>query len=509
MIPSRLARGSAALAVVVLVTSWGSSASAADTANEVAPGVAYRSFELSTSHGPVLGHLVTADLRNAHVDLDLLGTNAVAARDEVSDMTNAQHAVAGVNGDFFNLSESHEGIAPTGAPVGPAIADSVERKAAVPDGQRFGPPMPAGTSTKDVFGLGTDRAARVSSLSLSGAAHTRFGVLDLEGLNQYALAVDGIGVYTPEWGTVSRARATCGTDTDRSAPCSTKTEQVTVRDGVVTAENDQPGSGAIPKGTMVLVGREKGADELERLQPGDRVTIASRLVPANVPPFEFAVGGSPMLRDGRPLTGLDMSTLAPRTAAGVSADGKTVYLVAIDGRSAVSSGLSVGELAALARSFGADDAVNLDGGGSTTMAVRDPGAEVATVKNTPSDGSERAVANGIGVFSTPDYLLQGTTLLTAWPLGVRRAGRSRHCSEGAFAPRFGSRRRHRLRRHDTSVPLGRYLGKYIGLDDVAAEDDPHDQREECGGLVADTAAAEIFNEALADLGVDVFAERNE
>ncbi|MEV0081433.1 phosphodiester glycosidase family protein [Saccharopolyspora sp. NPDC050642] len=369
------------------------------TEEQVAPGVTYRSFELSTEHGPVVGYLLTADLRNPDVELDLLHPPAVAARDEIDDMTNAQRAVAGVNGDFFHLSETHEGVAATGSSVGPAIADGVDLKAAVPNGQRFGPGLPAGTSTKDVFGLGADRRARVSSVSLTGVVLSGGTTADLAGLNQYAVPVGGIGLYTSAWGEVSRARAVCGTDTDRSAPCTTDTEEVVVRNGVVSAEHDEPGAGAIPGDTVVLVGREEGAAELEKLNLGDRVVVESRLEAADAPPLEFAVGGFPILRAGKPLPGLETGTLAPRTAAGASSDGRTAYLLTVDGRSAASTGLSVRELADLIRSFGAADAVNLDGGGSSTLAARDPGQPRAVIKNVPSDGVPRAVANGIGVFS--------------------------------------------------------------------------------------------------------------
>lgn len=60
--------------------------------------------------------------------------------------------------------------------------------------------------------------------------------------------------------------------------------------------------------------------------------------------------------------------------------------------------MTVAELAGLLRSYGARDAVNLDGGGSTTVTVEGRGQRV-TVRNVPSDGTERAVANGVGVFT--------------------------------------------------------------------------------------------------------------
>ncbi|MGW1681122.1 phosphodiester glycosidase family protein [Saccharopolyspora sp. NPDC002376] len=366
---------------------------------QLAPGVTYRSFEMSTVHGPVVTYLLTADLRVPTVKLDLLHPDSVAARDEIPDMTNAGGAVAGVNGDFFHISESHEGIPATGSSVGPEIADGEDLKAAVPNGQRFGPALPAGTSTEDVFGVGVDRRARVSSLELDGLLRSRGRTAEISGLNQYALPVDGIGVYNSDWGEVSRARAVCGTDTDRSAPCSDQTEEVVVRDGVVASAQDKPGAGDIPAGTVVLVGREGGAAELEKLDVGDRVVVETHLSAAEAPPLDFAVGGFPILRDGHPLPDLDTKELAPRTAAGVSADGRTAYLLTVDGRSAASTGLSVRETAELLQSFGAVDGMNLDGGGSSTMAVREPGQDAATVRNVPSDGVPRPVANGVGVFS--------------------------------------------------------------------------------------------------------------
>ncbi len=87
-------------------------------------------------------------------------------------------------------------------------------------------------------------------------------------------------------------------------------------------------------------------------------------------------------------------TRNPRTAVGLSQDRKTVYLAVVDGRSTASAGMTCTELAALMKGFGAYDAVNFDGGGSSDMYVRGIG-----VVNKPSDGSERVVANHLAVFA--------------------------------------------------------------------------------------------------------------
>lgn len=101
-----------------------------------------------------------------------------------------------------------------------------------------------------------------------------------------------------------------------------------------------------------------------------------------------AVSGRPMLvRDGR----LDQAALDefpysnirhPRSAVGVSRNGKTVYLVVADGRQGFSRGMTLYELGRFMLELGADDAINLDGGGSSTMFVANAGGVV----NAPSGG---------------------------------------------------------------------------------------------------------------------------
>ncbi|MCZ4515927.1 phosphodiester glycosidase family protein [Streptomyces sp. ActVer] len=369
--------------------------------HRLAPGVRYTEFDIPAAKGMAHAHVLSVDLRNPRVSVDLLHPGAVAARAPVSRMADAQGAVAGVNGDFFNITETqHPGVEATGASVGPAIAGGRTLKAAVPDGQRFGPALPPGTSTRDVLGVGTDHRARLDSLALDGSVTTAEARLPLGGLNQYALPVGSVGAFTSDWGTVSRVRATCGTDTDRAAPCSTDTHEVTVQDGRVVSSADTPGNGPIASGTTVLVGREAGAQQLRKLSLGERVTVRHRLVAAaSRIPYRFVIGGYPVLRGGQPLAGLDTTTAAVRTAAGISDGGRRLLLLALDGAPEFRTGLTIAEVADTMRQLGSVDAFSLDGGGSTTLAAREPGSTTATVRNHPSGGAERPVPNGIGVFS--------------------------------------------------------------------------------------------------------------
>ncbi|MFE3165091.1 phosphodiester glycosidase family protein [Streptomyces sp. NPDC059224] len=380
-----------------------SPAAAVPGAGRLASGVTYREFDVPAHRGTVHAHLLTVDLTDPHVRVDLLTAGSVAARSRVSTMADAAGAVAGVNGDFFNISETqHPGVDVTGASVGPAIAHGRVLKAAVPTAQRFGPSLPPGADTTDVLGVGVDRRARLDRLRLVGSVRTRDGSLVLRGLNQYALAQDSVGAYTAAWGPASRKRATCGSDTSRAAGCSTDTYEVRIRGGKVVATAATPGSGTIAPGTTVLLGREAGADRLRELTLGERVTLRKQMVAsASKVPYRFAVGGYPVLRGGVPAAGLDDTTTAVRTAAGYTSGGHRLLLLALDGAVAYRRGMTIAEVADEMRALGAVDAFSLDGGGSTTLVARTPGDSAVSVLNHPTDSPERAVANGIGVFSKP------------------------------------------------------------------------------------------------------------
>ena len=101
-----------------------------------------------------------------------------------------------------------------------------------------------------------------------------------------------------------------------------------------------------------------------------------------------------MLRDGAPTTDQIWTDLHPRTAFGYSKDKKTIIQCVVDGRG-ISVGVSTKELAEIMLSAGAYEAINLDGGGSSCLFLKEFGP-----MNTTSDGSERAVANGVFAVST-------------------------------------------------------------------------------------------------------------
>lgn len=89
----------------------------------------------------------------------------------------------------------------------------------------------------------------------------------------------------------------------------------------------------------------------------------------------------------------------PRTAAGIARGGRQLILVTVDGREYQNAGMTLRELGALMLGLGARDAINLDGGGSTTMVYADPdSAGRLRIANHPSDKEgERTVGDALAV----------------------------------------------------------------------------------------------------------------
>jgi exopolysaccharide biosynthesis protein len=166
-----------------------------------------------------------------------------------------------------------------------------------------------------------------------------------------------------------------------------------------------PAGGPLPKGGSSLYGIGTGAHWLRaHAEKGTDIAVSMRVTDADGLPLtggavDTALGGSAWLvRDGA--LAPDAARLGtdrePRTVAGVTVDG-TLLLVAIDGRAkGVSVGATPTEAARILLSFGAVDAVNLDGGGSTTVVV---GGELRNSPRGTENGAvtERRVADGIAI----------------------------------------------------------------------------------------------------------------
>lgn len=351
----------------------------------LAPGLSLRDF---TASGPVKGNILTADLTEPTLKPRYLNPGTVAATAVLTTQANRVGAVAAVNGDFFDIGA-------TGAPRGVGIDN----------GTMINGPASGWNEAAALYANGQSSRGGLAQIFLQGTITLPGGqTLTATNLNSPNIAANGIGIYNALWGDEARSQVLDG---------ATRAREIEVADGRVVRVSTSAG-GKVPAGSVVVLGVNAGADALSGVQVGDAVTVNYQ--PRGGDGATVAIGGNLVLvRDGV-VTGVS-HPLNPRTAVGFSADGLKMWLVVVDGRSSASVGMTYVQLGNFMKSLGADDALNLDGGGSTTMVARMPGATTATVRNVPSDGAQRPVPNGIGFVTTaqPAACLSATYNFTSYP----------------------------------------------------------------------------------------------
>ncbi len=204
-------------------------------------------------------------------------------------------------------------------------------------------------------------------------------------------------LYTPSWNG-STATGEEGVEVRLKGPGHLKPDGE-IRVEVAEEPRAETGDMAYGAGEFVLSAEGEGLAQIIDLRPGDRFKLHSRMDSAL--PIVHAVGGLPvMIRDGEVLDfeGADPDDYIPgpgdpnarhpRTAIGT--DGRHIVALAVDGRApGHSDGMTVPELGRFMRQLGCTDAINLDGGGSTTAWA------AGRALNRPSDGSERPVGNAL------------------------------------------------------------------------------------------------------------------
>ena len=123
----------------------------------------------------------------------------------------------------------------------------------------------------------------------------------------------------------------------------------------------------------------------------NKASIISKNILFDSAKIKEAVGGYHyLMKNSQKVTQGDAS-VEPRTAVGVTSN-NFVYFIIVDGRQTTySNGVSFGNLSDIFFALGVKDAINLDGGGSSTLVIKEDSEW--RVKNRPSDGSQRMVAN--------------------------------------------------------------------------------------------------------------------
>ncbi|MBQ8509757.1 MAG: phosphodiester glycosidase family protein [Clostridia bacterium] len=258
-----------------------------------------------------------------------------------------------------------------------------------------------------------------------------------------AIEIDQLNKFPTIWGVYLLTEDFASTTLSAS-----ESKEIIIRldDAITTSGNvtgrivdivDNDYNAAIPEGCAVLSVAESYEDYplFAGMRQGDRVRIDTTCAVGWENVTTAVGGGDLILSNGVMPEGIideeHEKVSNPRTAAGIREDGSVVFF-AVDGRSSESRGLTETELASVMAEMGCVTALNLDGGGSTSVMVKASTAEDCISVNAPADGSYRSLANGLlfvsektsdgvaaalSVQPNTPYVLAGSTVnFSAYPL---------------------------------------------------------------------------------------------
>ena len=377
----------------------------------VGPGVSYAQYRLPKR--PLDIFVLEMDLTNPYLNLEVWNGGNAAVACETPTHAGKRYAEAGVdviavhNGDFFSTTLNETGIS---------------RMGLVGAGEMLFNP-----TGNPLFCLDNEMVPRIDYVNFGGTITTADGkTARLHTVNQLRLewepatATNQLSLYTPAFGARTHAVSTGGhiavikpITGNNTYPANTALQMEVVSVSVTPGQVDIPTEGA------VLHGVGSSSEFLSALKPGDKITVnLGATMPSypDVTTIHEAIGGSGhiILRNGQVLN-INNPDVHPRTFMGISQDKKTVYSVVVDGRSGSSAGIDLDDQGRVLAWLGAWDGINLDGGGSSCMVVN------GVIRNHGSDGSERAVGNGVILYSTAPQSDKVTSIQfknTSWELPI-------------------------------------------------------------------------------------------
>lgn len=376
------------------MASW---AQAGDTlvSRLLAPGVDYRQFNDKT--GPWRANLVRINLRVAAVEFrPARASDALRGREKTTGMVqratdNGATVLAAVNADFFELKlgENENNQVINGEWwKGLKVTDS---------------PYDTYDNVHIQFGIDSDGHLLMDRFILDGRFWAHGAMTPIVTVNSIPSGTyEGTALFTPRYGARTPVDTTRKSVEGAVLAAGRRGDTLLfVRRGTANASNGN----LIPENGAVLSAYGPRADAVKATNDGDTVKVLLATLPRikhGATPSAL-IGGWPRILKNGVNVAAEAATVEgtlsrnaearhPRTAIGFSRDSSRVYLLTVDGRSENSGGATLIELAGLLRKLGAWDAMNFDGGGSTTMVVG------GRVVNMPSDSAgERAVGNALMV----------------------------------------------------------------------------------------------------------------
>lgn len=319
-------------------------------------------------------NVVTADLTNKDLGFELLkhsgGSDKTAT---VMDMAKGEeNLVAAINGDFFSNYKD-----------GQSFSLGIEI--------RNGELLQSHINSNMAAGFFADNALLLSYVDFRGTVTSPDGTaMPLAHINKPTDYYGALLMYTPEFNGAVSPFLPAGITA------------VTVTDGIVTGKGvSLGGTVPIPENGYILAIDDNMTPFLEyKFSIDDKVDLQIEVTPSIEETDTAFGGGTLLLKDGKKTEIThNVSGNNPRSAIGTSDGGKTIYMITVDGRQAESRGVTLDVLADICLEMGCEDAINLDGGGSTALVGASAEDELHYI-NTPTE--KRKVINALAITSTAE-----------------------------------------------------------------------------------------------------------
>jgi len=327
--------------------------------------------------------VLEVDLKNPNNKIETIkGKDNLIGREALSSMvkrssTTGHKVIGAINADFFDMNN--------GMPINIQVAG----------GHILRSPISLST-----IGFDAKNKPMLARVTMSGSVITKNGINNINDINDVR-QTNFMVLYNKFIG------PNTGTNPYGSEVLLNPIDEWSVNDTircVVASKVANVGNMAFNSNQVVLSGHGTSQTFItNNISVGDTIKIVTKLTPG-IPKLKEMLGGYPkIVANGKNYAdqgykdegGPDHAyNREPRTAIGYSKDSTKLYLVIADGRSTVSAGMKLTELADFMIAIGVSEGMNFDGGGSSEMIVRD------AIMNVPSDGGERPVANALLVVST-------------------------------------------------------------------------------------------------------------
>lgn len=344
-----------------------------DTKKNISSGLKYKSIKKLTNNGWMNINILEVNLKDKYTyTAPIYNKNGVSIRQNLSTMMQTHNAIAGINGDFFIMQN------PT---------------------QSFG----AIINNNEVITSPYPKSYNYPTLSLLKNGNIDISVWDPNVVisNYYGKSINstllnkGLSIkYSPVILNKYYGKKTPGNTIGNSV-------EIVVKNNIITQIRDNKKPVNIPEnGYVICCASNQKSNIKNTFKVGQTLKLKFQY-DLSLDKINWSLGGvNYLVRDGE-FNQVNNTVLGrhPRTTVGFNKDNSKMYFITIDGRNKNYIGAKQSELAQICINLGIYNAINLDGGGSTTMGVDFLKNGNIEIVNFPSDGVERPIASGLGIFS--------------------------------------------------------------------------------------------------------------